>query len=210
MAITIGATGKNQTVVAPPGKWTAPVKARVNQQAAKAQQSYQAQQAAARKAAALRAAIASNYQNTIEGLPETSQLNAEQIAGSVAAPYQQTYNVAPAYRPPTPVYQSTGAGRTRQIGTSADSEGAGGSPAPVAAIADSPAVFNAPPAAMEPPAVIADANAGANNVAGESFTSLGNNMTAGEYLRQRGSRGPKTGLSVTPEMIRRAAGNRLG
>ena len=73
-----------------------------------------------------------------------------------------------------------------------------------------PAQITAPPAAVQPPAVIADAGAGASNTAGESFSSIGTPGTFGEYQRRRQSRGPRTGMSITPEMIKRAASQRLG
>jgi hypothetical protein len=47
------------------------------------------------------------------------------------------------------------------------------------------------------------------NVPGESFTTVGNPGAFGSYERKRQNRGPRTGLSVTPEMIRRAAAQRL-
>ncbi|MET0785596.1 MAG: hypothetical protein ABWY25_02695 [Paenisporosarcina sp.] len=94
--------------------------------------------------------------------------------------------------------------------------GGGGSAAPatmstpIEATVVPPAQIQAPPAAVQPPAVIANAGAGASNTAGESFSSIGNPSTFGEYQRRRQSRGPRTGMSITPEMIKRAASQRLG
>lgn len=127
---------------------------------------------------------------------------AEEMAAINAA----VERTAAAKPPPKPIL--SGSGRTRGY----ESDGGGGvqalaAPAPVFY---SPESISAPPAQVMPPAVIADAGAGASNVAGESFTTVGNPSTFGGYERQRQSRGPRTGMSVTPEMIRRAASQRLG
>ena len=58
------------------------------------------------------------------------------------------------------------------------------------------------------PAVVAPPSA--TNTAGGSFTSSGRGMTAGQLERQRQSRGPRTGLSVTPEMLQAIARRRVG
>ena len=119
------------------------------------------------------------------------------VYGDNADPIQ-----APAYVPPPT--RTSGSGRD-----TGESGGGGlGAPAPVFA---APATFTAEPAMVQPPAVVADAPASQVNVPGESFTTVGNpNTTFGGYERRRTSRGPKTSLSVTPEMIRRAATQRMG
>lgn len=116
------------------------------------------------------------------------------MGGAIGAGYSE-----PAYTPPPT--RISGSGRSTGEST--------GMAAPPAVYAP-PAQMTAPPAVVQPPAVFADANPSAVNTAGESFTSVGNPSTFGSYERRRQARGPKGGLSVTPEMIRRAAAQRLG
>lgn len=67
----------------------------------------------------------------------------------------------------------------------------------------------APTAApMATPQVTAQASG--QNVAGNSFTSTGNGGgTFGQFQRQRQNRGPQNSGSVTPEMLRRIAAERI-
>ena len=110
-------------------------------------------------------------------------------------------NITPApYVPPT---RTSGSGRSTN-----DAVGSTMAAGPAAFAA--PATYTAPPAMVEPPGAIAAAGAGAGNVEGASFTSIGTPGSFGEYERRRQARGPRTGMSVTPEMIRRAASQRLG
>lgn len=104
--------------------------------------------------------------------------------------------------PYIPPVRTSGSGRTT-------SDAASSGPAVTGPIA-APATYTAPPAVQEAPAVMAAANPSGVNVAGQSFTSVGNPSTFGGYERRRLARGPRTGLSVTPEMIRRAATQRIG
>jgi hypothetical protein len=95
----------------------------------------------------------------------------------------------------------TGSGRT-----SAESVGLAAAPS----LFVPPESITAPPATVQPPAVVANATPSEVNVPGESFTSIGGPGSFGSFERKRAVRGPRTGLSVTPEMIRRAAAQRLG
>jgi hypothetical protein len=104
-----------------------------------------------------------------------------------------------------PVTRQTGSGRTGFAGNAG-----GGGMAPAAAQFIPPETITAPPVAVQPPAVVAEAPPSAVNVPGESFTTVGNPSAFGTYERKRQNRGPKSSLSVTPEMIRRAAAQRLG
>ena len=114
-------------------------------------------------------------------------------------------NYAP---PPTPIYSGSG---SRIRGYSGGGGGSGGGEAPVPSMFASPAAVSAPTAMVQPPAIVNPAGAGANNVAGESFETIGQGQgTYGQEQRRRQARGPMTGLSITPEMLRRAAGQRLG
>ena len=120
---------------------------------------------------------------------------------------QRQAAAAEAKRLATPIYRQSGSGRQ------AESRGTVGSPT---SLATPPAVFvppeaiTAPPAVTQPPAVVAEAPPSEVNVPGESFTTVGSPGSFGAYERRRTARGPSTGLSVTPEMIRRAASQRLG
>jgi len=107
---------------------------------------------------------------------------------------------APVYAPPPT--RTTGSGRSAAIG------GSGLAPVPAAFVP--PESITAAPAVAQAPAVVAEAPPSAINVPGQSFTSVGTPGTFGQMDRLRQSRGPTTGLSVTPEMIRRAAASRLG
>jgi hypothetical protein len=73
-----------------------------------------------------------------------------------------------------------------------------------------PVQIAAAQAAYQPP-VTNTAGAGAGNVGAGSFTSVGRGQgTFGQEQRRRLARGPMSGLSITPEMVRRAAMRRLG
>ena len=70
------------------------------------------------------------------------------------------------------------------------------------------AVTTAPaPQVAPPPPVTSGPGA---PIAGQSFTKVGSPGTWGSFERQRRNRGPVTGLSITPEMLRRAASQRIG
>ena len=156
---------------------------------------------AARKAAIGRQAISAlpPYASPGQLPPDKAAFLSDQLPdvyGDNANPIQ-----APVYTPPPT--RTSGSGR--QTSDLAD----GGMAGPPAVYAP-PAQMTAPPAVVQPPAITAAANPSATNVAGESFTTVGNPGTFGGYERRRQSRGPRTGLSVTPEMIRSAAAQRLG
>lgn len=84
---------------------------------------------------------------------------------------------------------------------------------PVApAVYETPAQYT-PPARNELPAAISGASSSvANAPTGQSFTALGSGLMgpAGMFDRMRNQRSPKSGISVTPELLRRAAQTRLG
>lgn len=89
------------------------------------------------------------------------------------------------------------------------SSGGGGTapnrtPAPVV---QPPTEYTAPPAAQAPSPVSAQAPAAA--VSGKTFTSAGRG-SFGAFDRLRNQRSPRSGLSVTPEMLRAAAQARMG
>lgn len=136
---------------------------------------------------------------------ESNVENARLAAEAQTAPAVQA---ALAPKPPPVVYRTSGSGRSTNQVVSGGS-GGGGLAAPPAVFVP-PEAVTAPPAVVQPPAVVAEAAPSETNVPGESFTSSGTPGTFGAYQRQRLSRGPRTGLSVTPEMIRRAAAARLG
>ena len=134
-----------------------------------------------------------------------SPLSAALIAGGTGAAIGAA-QPAPAPPPPTPIYSGSG---SRVRGYSDGSGGGGGAVAPAAYQA--PAVYSAPAATVQPPAIVNPAGPGAGNVAGQSFETVGQGEgTYGQEQRRRQARGPMTGLSMTPEMLRRAAGQRLG
>lgn len=69
----------------------------------------------------------------------------------------------------------------------------------------------APKPAVKPPAKPPTKTAtGPKSNVGTSKTAGGRKSTYGQFKRQRNARGPRSGLSVTPEMLRRAAAQRLG
>jgi len=85
--------------------------------------------------------------------------------------------------------------------------GGGGNPPtvspPVVATPTTPTVTTPAPPIVSP----TNPN-GPTNV--RTFTSTGRPGTYGAFQRQRLNRGPRTGLSVTPEMLRRIAAQRIG
>jgi len=140
-----------------------------------------------------------------------SNIVGEEAAQAELAARQEGEARAAAYvkPPPVPVYRQSGSGRSTSDYTGM-SDGSGTGLAPVPAAFVPPESVTAAPAVVQPPAVVANATPSENNVPGESFTTVGSPGTFGQLERRRASRGPKSGLSVTPEMIRRAAATRLG
>ena len=82
--------------------------------------------------------------------------------------------------------------------------------APPPAVVQSPSTFETPAQVQQPSAITGEAVGAAGAPTGTSFTSLGNGGTFGMFDRMRNQRQPKTGLSVTPEMLRAAAAARMG
>lgn len=94
---------------------------------------------------------------------------------------------------------------------SAPAQSAPAPPPPAPSVFEAAAAANPPPAVVQPPSVATGTNAGTGNVAGEAFNTIGKGTgTFGQELRRRQARGPLTGLSMTPEMLRRAAAQRIG
>lgn len=81
-------------------------------------------------------------------------------------------------------------------------------PAPPPAIFQSPSSYS-PPAVTQTPEVVAT-SVGGNGPEGVNYDALGTGMTGGMYDRRRNQRSPRSDMSVTPEMLRRAAQSRLG
>jgi hypothetical protein len=67
----------------------------------------------------------------------------------------------------------------------------------------------APVVSAPAPAITSPTTPGAPSNVG-SFTSTGGQGTFGQFNRQRLNRGPRTGMSVTPEMLQRIAAQRIG
>lgn len=107
---------------------------------------------------------------------------------------------------PAPVSAPAGGGNFAPGGNNV---GAGGStvPAPPPPVVVPPTSYTAPPSVQPPTAV--EANAGAGERSGTTFLSQGGG-TFGMFDRLRNQRSPRSGLSVTPEMLRAAAAARLG
>jgi hypothetical protein len=72
-----------------------------------------------------------------------------------------------------------------------------------------PTVVAPPPITVAPPAPPTVAPGVSNPTTTGSWTSRGRGGTYGQYNRQRRMRGPITGLSMTPEMLRRIAMQRF-
>lgn len=132
------------------------------------------------------------------------------MAGGIGAAQGAAAPAAPAYIPPPPPQQVfSGSGRSRGY-VGGQGTGTEAAMAPAATFVP-PAVAQAPTAAVMPPPEVNPAGPGAGNVAGESFDKVGaGSGTFGQEQRRRQARGPMTGLSVTPEMLRRAATQRIG
>src|SRR5580765_8099501 len=97
---------------------------------------------------------------------------------------------------PAPTSYTSGSGRVGSIGGGG---GAGGVPSPAMFVP--PEAVTAAPVAAQPPPVVTAAPPSATNVSGQTFSSVGSPGAFGAYDRLRQSRGPMSGLSVTPEMI---------
>lgn len=167
------------------------------------------QKAAASEAAAIRAAQSRMIdQNRIYESADAISASPTLVGPEAASSEIAAREAGAARLPikPPPVYRQSGSGRQAEVISSGD----GGGLAPTPSVFVPPESVTAAPAVMQPPAVVAEAPPSAVNVPGESFTTVGSPGSFGEYERRRTSRGPRTGMSVTPEMIRRAAANRLG
>lgn len=84
---------------------------------------------------------------------------------------------------------------------------------PIAAGNDPNYVYNPPGPEGGPNIAPPDpiwAGKGGLNMGGGKFGKVGRGGTFGQEQRRRLARGPVTGLSVTPEMLKRAAARRLG
>lgn len=89
--------------------------------------------------------------------------------------------------------------------------GAAASPTPaITPTFETPASYVAP-AVMEPPKGVTETAQGAAGApVGQTFDAYGGGLTAGLFERMRNKRTPRTGLSVTPEMLMAEARKRLG
>ena len=83
-------------------------------------------------------------------------------------------------------------------------------PPPTPSVYETAASYKPP--VIEAPQAIMNTAGGAAGAAteGPPMTKTGLGGTYGSFQRERQARGPKTGASVTPEMLRRAAARRLG
>jgi len=90
------------------------------------------------------------------------------------------------------------------------SGGVGSSGSGIGAVPPIPQITTPAPVVSAPAPSITSPTTGEAPSNVGTFTSLGNNMTAGMFNRQRLNRGPRTGMSVTPEMLRRIAAQRIG
>lgn len=161
---------------------------------------------AVQRQAAQRTASAPRVYESADAIAASPTLvGPDAAAAELAARETAVQRMAEAAKPKI-TYRTSGSGRT----TSDVTSGGGGSLATPPAVFVPPEAITAPPAVTQPPAVVAEAAPSEVNVPGESFTTVGTPGSFGTYERQRFSRGPRTGLSVTPEMIRRAAAARLG
>lgn len=81
---------------------------------------------------------------------------------------------------------------------------------PTPPVFETPAVYTSPPAAVEAPGIVATTQGNSlPNV--QSFDTVGRGIgTFGMFDRMRNARNPRQGISVTPEMLRRAAQARMG
>jgi hypothetical protein len=147
------------------------------------------------------AQIARDYENQRLASAGPDLATMSTFAPEAAAAY------GPTVTPYTP--NLSGSGRDRGGGSSGGGSGFGPAPA-VASPYATPESFSAPAAAVQPPAVVAEAPPSQVNVPGETFTSTGGTGTFGQYERQRQNRGPRSSVSMTPEMLRRAAAARMG
>lgn len=159
--------------------------------------------AAVARSAAAKAAAAPRIYESADAIAMSPTLVGPEAAASEAAARQAAEQRMAA---PKVQYRTSGSGRN-----TSDVVGGGGASAPaVAPIFVPPEAVTAPPAVVQPPAVVAEAAPSETNVPGESFTTVGAPGSFGAYERRRATRGPRSGLSVTPEMLRRAASQRLG
>lgn len=94
--------------------------------------------------------------------------------------------------------------------TSAGSGGGSSYSAPAASVIQAPSSVVTPPQIQAPTAVTNTAVSAPGAPTGEQFTSVGAGGTFGMFDRMRNQRSPRSGLSVTPEMLRAAAAARLG
>lgn len=103
-----------------------------------------------------------------------------------------------------------------QPGPSDSVLGGGSAPTPAAPtpavtpVYESPVSYTAPSIIEPPKGVTTGAEGAVGAPSGETFNALGGSNTFGMFERMRNQRTPKTGLSVTPEMLRAAARARLG
>jgi hypothetical protein len=99
-------------------------------------------------------------------------------------------------------------------GGSAFSGGGGGGGSamsgPAPSVMQAPSTFTTPAQNQAPTAVTETAVGAAGAPVGQSFQSLGRGGTFGMFDRMRNQRSPRSGLSVTPEMLRATAAARLG
>lgn len=89
--------------------------------------------------------------------------------------------------------------------------GAGAAPTPaITPVYETPVSYVAPSVAAPARGVTAEASGAVGAPSGESFNAFGGGLTAGLFERMRNQRSPRTGLSVTPEMLMAQARKRLG
>ena len=185
--------------------------------------SQQAAQRAASEAARDRMSINSAQGNTLTqsadmrqglsdaqaqfGVPQSdwSGVDAARSAqGMPTANYQPPAYTPPSYSSPS-ASNYGGNANARSSGVAmAPTQGEAVLPTPPPPPAPEPVM--APPAPPPPPVSVIG---GEQNVEGQSFTTAGNGGTYGGFLRERQARGPKTGTSITPEMLMRIARQRF-
>lgn len=92
------------------------------------------------------------------------------------------------------------------------SSGGGGTSMPSAPtpVIQAPSTVTTPPQVQPPSAITASAQGAVGAPTGQTFNSVGQGGTFGQFDRMRNQRQPRSGLSVTPEMLRAAARARQG
>jgi hypothetical protein len=126
------------------------------------------------------------------------------IAAALNAQKAASQKAAPAYNPDPHNWAG--------IRAALDAQASGGSSmsAQAPAAIQAPSTFTTPVQNEAPSAVTNTAVGSVGAPTGQTFQSMGRGGTFGMFDRMRNQRSPRSGLSVTPEMLRATAAARLG